>query len=305
LALTDINSGEEYIPLNHISINQANIEALDSLLSEAAVLGFEYGYSTADPLALVIWEAQFGDFVNSAQVIVDNFIVASYEKWKAPNSIVMLLPHGFEGQGPEHSSGRLERFLTLSAEDNIQVCNPSTPAQYFHLLRRQIKYAVNKPLIIITPKSLLRHPEARSSKEEFTKGKFHEVIDDNSIKNKNSIKRLLLTSGKVYYELLKYSTDNNIKDTAIIRIEQYYPYKKEKIKQILESYDKADSIVWVQEEPKNMGAWNFLLQRLNEDMYKGQSLCYAGRPESASPAVGSAKISNKQQEELIRKAFGK
>jgi 2-oxoglutarate decarboxylase len=305
LALADINTGEEYIPLNHISPNQATIEALDSLLSEAAVLGFEYGYSSADPLALVMWEAQFGDFANSAQVIIDNFIVASYEKWKVPNNIVMLLPHGFEGQGPEHSSGRLERFLILSAENNIQVCNPSTPAQYFHLLRRQVKYAVNKPLIIMTPKSLLRHPDARSTKEEFTNGKFFEVIDDNSIKNKNSIKRLLITSGKVYYELLKYRKDNNIKDTAIIRIERYYPYKKDKIKQVLESYNKAESVVWVQEEPKNMGAWNFLQQRLNEDLHKGQSLYYAGRPESASPAVGSAKISSKQQEELVKEAFEK
>ncbi|RPI73790.1 MAG: multifunctional oxoglutarate decarboxylase/oxoglutarate dehydrogenase thiamine pyrophosphate-binding subunit/dihydrolipoyllysine-residue succinyltransferase subunit, partial [Ignavibacteriales bacterium] len=181
LALTDINSGQEYIPLNYMVKEQANIEALDSFLSEAAVLGFEYGYSTADPLALVLWEAQFGDFSNGAQIIIDNFIVASYEKWNLPNSIVLLLPHGYEGQGPEHSSARLERFLILCAEDNMQVCNVSTPAQYFHLLRRQIKHAVKKPLVIMTPKSLLRHPEAKSAKKEFLSGFFKEIIDDRSI----------------------------------------------------------------------------------------------------------------------------
>ncbi len=303
LALTDIQTGLEYIPLNYMTSGQAKIEALDSLLSEAAVLGFEYGYSTADPLALVIWEAQFGDFANGAQIIIDNFVVASYEKWKLPNGLVMLLPHGYEGQGSEHSSARIERFLTLCAQDNMQVCNPSTPAQYFHVLRRQIKHAVRKPLIIMTPKSLLRLPDAKSAKEEFIDGKFYEIIDDLTIKNKEEIKRVILTSGKVYYDLLKYRSDNKFEDAAIVRVEQYYPYKSEMLREILASYTNAKKIVWVQEEPKNMGAWNFLALRIIEDLAEGQRLSYAGRPEGASPAVGSARKSTMQQKELVREAF--
>ena len=303
LALTDINSGEEYIPLNFMKNSQAHIEALDSLLSEAAVLGFEYGYSIADPLALVIWEAQFGDFSNGAQIIIDNFIVASYEKWNLPNNIVMLLPHGYEGQGPEHSSARLERFLILCAQDNIQVCNVSTPAQYFHLLRRQIKQNVNKPLIIMTPKSLLRLPEAKSVKKEFLTGNFHEIIDDAAINDKKKIKRLILTSGKVFYELKKHCADNKIIDTAIVRIEQFYPFKAEKVKEIIHSYSQTKKVIWVQEEPKNMGAWNFLLPKLQECILPEQKVFYSGRSESASPAVGSSKTSNQQQVELIKSGF--
>ena len=303
LALTDINSGEEYVPLNFIKENQANIEALDSLLSEAAVLGFEYGYSTADPLALVIWEAQFGDFANGAQIIIDNFIVASLEKWDLPNNIVMLLPHGYEGQGPEHSSARLERFLILCAENNMQVCNASTPAQYFHLLRRQIKHAVNRPLVIMTPKSLLRLPEARSPKKEFLTGSFQEIIDDIKVSDKKKIKRLILTSGKVFYELKKYGNENKINDTAIVRVEQFYPFKAERIKEIIHSYSQAKKVIWVQEEPMNMGAWNFLLPKLQESILPEQKIFYSGRPESASPAVGSSKTSNEQQVKLVQTAF--
>ena len=303
LALTDIHTGAEFVPLNHISLNQAKIEALDSLLSEAAVLGFEYGYSTADPLALVIWEAQFGDFANSAQVIIDNFIVASYEKWKLPNSIVMLLPHGYESQGAEHSSARLERFLTLCAQDNMQVCNVTTPAQYFHLLRRQIKRRMMKPLVIMTPKSLLRLHEAQSPKEDFINGWFNEVIDDGSVSDKDSISRIILCSGKVYYDLLRYRTEQNINNSAIIRIEQLYPYMAGKIKEILSSYVKAKNVLWVQEEPRNMGAWGFLVPRIMENLGEGQRLRYVGRPESASPAVGSHKISERQQTELLIQVF--
>jgi multifunctional 2-oxoglutarate metabolism enzyme len=301
LSHTDIVTGEEYFPVNNISSSQANMEALDSFLSEAAVLGFEYGYSTADPLALVLWEAQFGDFANGAQVIIDNFIVASYEKWQTPNSVVLLLPHGYEGQGPEHSSARLERFLILCAQDNMQVCNLTTPAQYFHVLRRQIKQAVRKPLVIMTPKSLLRLPEARSSRQDFLSGKFREIIDD-EIPNKNEIKRLILTSGKVYYDLIKYRRDNKISDTAIIRLEQIYPFKKDEMGKIFTSYPEAEKIVWVQEEPRNMGAWNFVSSRLN-DIKSNLRLFYAGRPDQASPAVGSAKISNQQQKDLVKEAF--
>ncbi len=215
----------------------------------------------------------------------------------------MLLPHGFEGQGPEHSSARLERFLTLCAQDNIQVCNLTTPAQYFHLLRRQIKRAVRKPLVIMTPKSLLRLPEAKSAREEFINGMFNEIIDDRYIADKNSVSRVLLTSGKVYYDLIKYRTDNKINNVAIIRLEQLYPYRSPKIREVLSSYIKAKNVIWVQEEPKNMGAWNFLVPRLLEDLAEGQRLRYAGRPEGASPAVGSAKKSAKQQKELVEQAF--
>ena len=303
LAFTDIKTGTEYFPLNHLDSHQAHLEALDSSLSEAAVLGFEYGYSTADPLALVIWEAQFGDFANSAQVIIDNFIVASYEKWNVPNSLVMLLPHGYEGQGPEHSSARIERFLILSAEDNMQVCNATTPAQYFHLLRRQIKHNVQKPLVIFTPKSLLRHPEAKSSKEEFLHGEFKEILDDTSITDKSKIDRIILTSGKVYYDLKKYLETNKVKDTVIIRLEQYYPFKSDMIKEILHSYNNSTKLIWVQEEPRNMGAWNFLWHRLDEIKTEKQKLYCVSRPESASPAVGSARITMQQQAQLVKEAF--
>ncbi len=303
LALADINTGEEYFPLNHLSNKQARLEALDSLLSEAAVLGFEYGYSTADPLALVAWEAQFGDFANGAQIIIDNFVVVSFEKWHLPNSIVMLLPHGYEGQGPEHSSARLERFLILCAQNNMKVCNPTTPAQYFHLLRRQIKNVVRKPLVVMTPKSLLRNPAAISSKVEFISGSFHEFLDDTTIKNFNIVERLLITSGKVYYDLLKYMQKNEINKAAIIRVEQYYPFESKQLKEIIEKYSNVKKVVWVQEEPQNMGAWSFINQKLAELLNNNQKLYYSGRSEGASPAVGSSKISTQQQKDLIEKAF--
>lgn len=303
LAFTDIKNGNEYLPLNHLDENQAKIEALDSSLSEAAVLGFEYGYSVADPLTLVMWEAQFGDFANSAQVIIDNFIVASFEKWNVPNSLVMLLPHGYEGQGPEHSSARIERFLILCAEENMYVTNPTTPAQYFHLLRRHIKHQINKPLVIFTPKSLLRHPEAKSSKEEFLSGKFFELIDDVTVEDKIKVNKVIFCSGKVFYDLKKYKEQNNIIDTAIVRLEQYYPFSEEQVKNIIQSYSNAKKIVWVQEEPRNMGAWNFLWHRLNDLLLPNQKLFCSSRPESASPAVGSNKISNQQQKFLVINAF--
>ncbi len=303
LALTDIRTGEDYFFLNHISPRQAKIEALDSLLSEAAVLGFEYGYSVADPLALVIWEAQFGDFANGAQIIIDNFIVASYEKWKVQNSLVMLLPHGYEGQGPEHSSARLERFLILCAQDNMHVCNLTTPAQYFHALRRHIKHAIRKPLVILSPKSLLRLPEAKSPKEEFINGKFREILDDKSIDDKKSVEKIILTSGKVYYDLLKYRTEKKIANTPLIRIEQYYPFNFELFNKIISTYPNSKKIVWVQEEPKNMGAWSFISQRVFEVTSCQKKILYAGRPEGASPAVGSAKISEQQQKDLVEEAF--
>ncbi|MBV6512770.1 MAG: Multifunctional 2-oxoglutarate metabolism enzyme [Ignavibacteriaceae bacterium] len=302
LGLTNIKTGEEYLPVNHMYPDQVKMEAYDSLLSEAAVLGFEYGFSTADPLALVIWEAQFGDFANSAQVIIDNFIVASYEKWHVPSNVVLMLPHGFEGQGPEHSSARIERFLILCAQDNMEVCNPTTPAQLFHLLRRHVRKGLLRPLVIMTPKSLLRLPEAKSEFHEFTTGTFEEVIDDKFV-NKEKASRVILTSGKVYYELVNYRKEKNHEDAAIVRVEQYYPYDDAGMRELLKSYPKANKVVWVQEEPKNMGAWNFLHGRLLEDLSDGQRLFYAGRPASASPAVGSSKLSRQQQDKLIFDAF--
>jgi len=303
LIFTDMNNGEEIIPHNHIDVEQALIEPLDSLLSEAAVLGFEFGYSVADPLSLVIWEAQFGDFANSAQVIIDNFIVASQTKWDLPNNLVMLLPHGQEGQGPEHSSARLERFLILCAQDNMFVCNPTTPAQYFHLLRRQMLNQKEMPLVVMSPKSLLRLPDARSEIKEFTDGRFYEIIDDSSVKDKGSIKRINLTSGKVYYDLLKYKTINNIDDTALVRVEQYYPYNSEEVTKIISSYPNAKIVNWVQEEPQNMGAWNFMYSRLLKNISAKQKLFYVGRVENPSPASGTHKSHEKTQEELIKKAF--
>jgi len=304
IVLTDSETGDEIIPLNNVAPDKAKIEPLDSLLSEAAVLGFEYGFSTADPVTLVLWEAQFGDFVNAGQVIIDNFISCSDTKWGLPNNLVMLLPHAQEGQGPEHSSARLERFLTLCAEDNMIVCNPTNSEQYFHLLRRQTKHKKKRPLVILTPKSLLRMTEAKSKKDEFTKGKFNEIIDDET-NNKSSVKRVLITSGKVYYDLLKYKNENKISDVAIVRLEQYYPYESSMMKEIISSYKNANEIVWVQEEPENMGAWGFIALRLKHDINENQKLIKVCREESASPAAGSMSKFLKTQSELIAKAFSK
>lgn len=302
VVLTDATNGTEYIPLNNIEGINAIIEPYDSLLSEAAVLGFEYGITTSDPISLVLWEAQFGDFANAAQVIIDNFIVASYTKWKLPNHLVMLLPHGQEGQGSEHSSARIERFLTLCAEDNMRVCNITTSAQYFHLLRNQAKSKKRRPLILFTPKSLLRHPDVKSGIEEFTAGRFNEVLDD-IVLEKNKVRKVIITSGKVYYDLLKHRTDNKITDVAILRLEQYYPIPEKELVEVVNGYTKAKSVVWVQEEPENMGALNFLKVRLDINKFKGKTLDFISRKESASPAPGSYKRYNETQKLLIEKSF--
>lgn len=303
IVVTDMNNGQEYIPLNFVSDSQAKIEPLDSLLSEAAVLGFEYGYSTADPVTLVLWEAQFGDFANAAQVIIDNFIASSFSKWKLPNNLVMLLPHGLEGQGSEHSSARLERFLILCSDGNMTIANPTTPAQYFHLLRRQAKSKDRRPLIVLTPKSLLRHPEARSLKSEFTNGSFRTVLDDEFVKKEN-VKKIILTSGKIYYELKSYREEKNINDTAIIRIEQYYPYPKEELIEILNSFPNFEKLVWVQEEPANMGALAFVQLRLNEKVLPGKKIEFVSRKSNPSPAPGSYKVWAETQKKIIEGAFG-
>jgi multifunctional 2-oxoglutarate metabolism enzyme len=305
IVLTDMETEEEIIPHNTIAPELAQIEPLDSLLSEAAVLGFEFGYSTADPLTLDLWEAQFGDFANAAQVIIDNFLVASQDKWNLPSNLVLLLPHGQEGQGPEHSSARLERFLTLCADDNITVCNPSTPAQYYYLLRTQGKYTNRRPLVVMTPKSLLRLPEARSRKNEFVGGSYRLVIDDETIEKKK-VKRIILTSGKFYYDLAKYRLENKITDAAIIRVERYYPYPSEEIKAVLKTYENAKEVVWAQEEPHNMGALIFMSYRLKRDLRNiGSNLTLYGvsRDESPAPAPGSNSVFQETQRRLLAEAF--
>ncbi len=301
----DSENGKEFIPLRTLKNENVQFEILDSLLSEAAVLGFEYGYSTADPLTLDIWEAQFGDFANGAQIIIDNFIVSSYTKWNLRNSVVLLLPHGQEGQGPEHSSARLERFLTLCAEDNMYVCNVTTASQYFHLLRRQAKETDRKPLIVMSPKSLLRANEVKSGLNEFINGTFNEIITDEDKYDKSKIERILLTSGKIYYELEKHREEKKISNTAIIRIEQMYPYPEEQIISTLREYTKSRELVWVQEEPENMGAYTFMALRLIKDKNPEHKFYAVCRDPSPSPAPGSNKVFNKTQKKLIEEAFSR
>ena len=299
LVLYDAQSGREHVPLNHIRADQAPFSVFDSLLSEAAVLGFEFGYSAADPLALVLWEAQFGDFSNGAQVIIDQFIAGSESKWSEPCDLVLLLPHGHEGQGPEHSSARLERFLQLCAENNMQVCNCTTPAQYFHLLRRQIRDNRRRPLIILTPKSLLRHPLAVSRTSDFTSGAFREVIDGTG--NPETVRRILLCSGKIYYDL---ASSKKMSDrVALVRVEQFYPYPGEQLAAVLARYTNTLEIAWTQEEPLNMGGWSFMQPRLLELLSNKQKLLVIGRPAAASPASGSLKIHQREQEEILSRAL--
>jgi 2-oxoglutarate dehydrogenase E1 component len=299
--LYDNETRERYVPLLDLQEGQAQYCVHNSLLSEAAVLGFDYGYSLDYPQMLSIWEAQFGDFVNGAQVIIDQFITCSESKWGRLSGLVMLLPHGYEGQGPEHSSARLERFLQACAENNIQVCNLTTPAQYFHVLRRQMKREFKKPLIIMAPKSLLRHKECVSKVENFTGNEFWSILDDEDV-NKKTAKRMILCSGKVYYDLTAYRSEHKIKDVAIIRMEQFYPLNSDLLQRIVANYPKAKDVVWCQEEPKNMGGWTFIAPRLMEIIQRLPS--YVGRPEAASPAVGSLAKHKYEQAKLVREAFG-
>jgi len=297
--LYDARSGEPFFPLNELKPNQGQFTAYNSLLSEAAVLGFEYGYALDSPYTLVLWEAQFGDFVNGAQVIIDQFVAASTSKWQRDCGVVLLLPHGYEGQGPEHSSGRLERFLQLCAEDNLQVCYPSTPAQYFHLLRRQLKRNFRKPLIVMTPKSLLRHKAAVSPQQEFTQGRFQEILDD-ATADPAAVRKVLLCSGKVYYELVERRAEQKANDVAIVRVEQFYPLHEALLKQVLGRYRKTKSWIWVQEESQNMGGWSFMEPRLRA---LGYQVDYVGRDASASPATGSLQIHKLEQKELVEAAI--
>jgi 2-oxoglutarate dehydrogenase E1 component len=297
----DTDTRERYSNLLDLSEDQAQFCVHNSLLSEAAVLGFDYGYSLDYPQMLCIWEAQFGDFVNGAQVIIDQFITSSESKWGRLSGLVMLLPHGYEGQGPEHSSARLERFLQSCAENNIQICNLTTPAQLFHVLRRQMKREFKKPLIIMSPKSLLRHKDCVSKISEFTDTEFWSILDDDKITKKNA-KRVILCSGKIYYELKAYRDANKIKDAALVRIEQFYPLNKALLQKVVGKYPKTAELVWCQEEPMNMGAWSFMMPRLHEAL--GRMPNYAGRRASASPAVGSLAMHKHRQAKLIARAFG-
>ncbi|MFL6539107.1 MAG: 2-oxoglutarate dehydrogenase E1 component [Chthoniobacterales bacterium] len=291
----DRQTGKPYIPLMHLAEKQAPLCIYNSPLSENAVLGFDYGYSLDYPNLLCLWEAQFGDFANGAQVIIDQFIVSAESKWQRPSGIVLLLPHGYEGQGPEHSSARLERFLQACAEDNIQVCNLTTSAQYFHVLRRQMKRDFVKPLILMTPKSLLRLEAAGARTEDFTGGKFREVIADAETQN---AERVILCSGKVYYDLVNHRAAQKITNAAIVRVEQLYPFCDD---QILDAAGKAAKIVWCQEEPQNMGGWTFIEPRLRKLF--GREISYAGRDASASPAVGALTLHKREQAALIQDAF--
>jgi 2-oxoglutarate dehydrogenase E1 component len=298
-ALVDSQTDERYVPLDHLSPDQARYEVYDSPLSEAAVLGFEYGYSMDAPQALVLWEAQYGDFVNGAQVIIDQFIASSESKWQRDGGVVLLLPHGYEGGGPEHSSARLERFLQLCADDNMQVCVPTTAAQCFHMLRRQVKRDFRKPLVVMTPKSGLRSDAYRSPVAELTRGQFREVLGDSSVDPK-AVKRVILCCGKVYHDLAKYRSDKGIKDVAVVRLEQPYPWPEAQLVEELRRYPKDVRLVWAQEEPHNDGAWFFVEPRLRR---LGLSVFEVCRDDSASPATGSSAVHAQEQKDLVEGAF--
>ncbi|NKI92442.1 2-oxoglutarate dehydrogenase E1 component [Rhizobacter sp. SG703] len=295
-----------WTPLQHVADNQAPFVVIDSLLSEEAVLGFEYGYASADPNTLTIWEAQFGDFVNGAQVVIDQFIASGEVKWGRANGLTLMLPHGYEGQGPEHSSARLERFMQLAADNNMQIVQPTSASQIFHVLRRQMVRMFRKPLVIMTPKSLLRNKDATSPLVEFTKGEFKTVIPEASAEiPADKVKRIVACSGKVYYDLVKARAEKKATDVAIIRVEQLYPFPHKAFAAEVKKYANATEIVWCQDEPQNQGAWFFVQHYIHENMVDGQRLGYAGRPASASPAVGYAHLHQEQQKALLDQAFAK
>jgi 2-oxoglutarate dehydrogenase E1 component len=287
---------EKYFPLKHVSEDQATFHVYNSPLSEFAVMGFEYGYALAKPNGLTIWEAQFGDFSNVAQVVIDQYITSAFEKWGLMNNLVLLLPHGFEGQGPEHSSGRIERFLELSANNNIQVVVPTTPANMFHLLRRQVKMKTRLPLIVFTPKSLLRHPQVISSVEDLAKGVFQEIIDD-PLTDPDVVEKVVFTSGRLYYDLAKYKLEKGLSNIALVRLEQIYPIPDKQINQILKKYNTTN-LAWAQDEPENMGAWPFLNRKLS-----GLGLKVVARNESASPAVGLMEKHTQALEKILDDVF--
>jgi 2-oxoglutarate dehydrogenase E1 component len=296
--LIDVETGAEHTPLAHVSPTQARFEVYDSMLSEAAVLGFEYGYSRDYPEALVAWEAQFGDFANGAQIIIDQFIAAGEDKWDLLSGLVMLLPHGYEGQGPEHSSARVERYLQLAAEDNIQVCQPSTAAQYFHLLRRQALRIWRKPLVVLTPKSMLRHRDSSSPIDDLCRDRFQNVLPDTTV---HDAQRVLLCTGKIAHELRQERTRRKDTTTAIVALEQLYPLPKDEIVAALAQHPNCHDLVWVQEEPANMGAMFHVQPRL--ERLTGRRLRSVRRHASGSPATGSAKAHHLEQQTLLTLAF--
>ncbi len=302
--LHEVDTGRTYCSLNHLDGEQAEFEVVNSPLSEYAALGFEFGQSIANPHKLVLWEAQFGDFVNGAQIIVDQFLVSSAFKWNRYSGLVMLLPHGYEGQGPEHSSAYLHRFLQACAQNNIQVCNLTTPAQIFHVLRRQMIRNFRLPLVIMSPKSLLRHPLAVSSLQDFSEDHFHEILDDQAVSSPEKIKRLVFCSGKIYYDLLQGKRDNSLEDVALVRVEQIYPFPTKRYQEILEKYSRASDVVWCQEGPKNMESWGFMLQFLSPLLKANQTLRYAGRAPQASPADSFLSIHQQEQKRVVQEALG-
>jgi 2-oxoglutarate dehydrogenase E1 component len=308
LEFVDYESGKPYLPMKHLDRKQARFEVVDSSLSEYAVMGYEFGYSVADPLTLVLWEAQFGDFVNGAQIMIDQFVSSCEAKWGQPSGLVLLLPHGYEGQGPEHSSARIERFLQLCAENNMIVANATTPAQYFHLLRRQMyggpdRRGLRKPLILFTPKSILRHARATSSLAELSTGGFREVLADPQAVGAGTA-RVLLCSGKVYYDLLAAREKQGIDHVAILRLEQLYPFPSATLRDVLAHYPATAELVWVQEEPRNMGPWLFVQDNLQPLLAASRrTLSYVGRAPSASPATGALKRHQEEQEQIVLDAF--
>jgi 2-oxoglutarate dehydrogenase E1 component len=319
--LVDYGNGEEYVPLAHIrdalrrvgaaqlepAGEMGNFTVRDSLLSEYAAVGFEYGYSVEAPEALVAWEAQFGDFANGAQIIIDNFLVAAENKWGQYAGLTLLLPHGYEGQGPEHSSSRFERFLSLSARGNLRVTVPSTSAQYFHLLRSQVRLEPKRPLIVVTPKSMLRARASRSTFGELETGSFQLVIDDASVEDPTAVRRIVLCSGKITHEAEVRRAELAPADAAqvaLVRVEQLYPWPVHRLTEIFERYGSADEVVWLQEEPENMGAWSFVHARLHACLPERLRLRHVSRTESASPAIGSAALHQLEQADLLRRAIG-
>jgi 2-oxoglutarate dehydrogenase E1 component len=300
-ALHHAETGEVILPLEKVTDRPRAFTVADSLLSEEAVLAFEYGYSTTSPDCLVIWEAQFGDFANGAQVVIDQFISSGEAKWARFSGLTLFLPHGYEGQGPEHSSARLERFLQLCAEHNMQVVVPSTPAQMFHLLRRQMVRPVRKPLIVMTPKSLLRHPQSTSAIADLSQGGFKSLID--TTVKPDRIRRLVFCSGKVYFDLVEARRQKSIDDVAIIRIEELYPFPTEEYANTIYRYSKANEVVWCQEEPQNQGAWYQIRHRLQEPLSERHELYYSGRPGAAAPASGIYALHARQQEAFVAAAL--
>jgi 2-oxoglutarate dehydrogenase E1 component len=301
--LHEQNNRQEYIPLQHITDKPSAFRVLDSLLSEEAVMAFEYGYATTEPGTLVVWEGQFGDFANGAQVVIDQFISSGDAKWGRQCGLTLFLPHGHEGQGPEHSSARLERFLQLCAEHNMQVCVPSTPAQMFHMIRRQMIRPYRKPLIVLTPKSLLRHKASVSTLSSLSTGQFEVIIPDTSALQAEDVTRVIFCSGKVYYDLIEAREVNDLSNVAIVRIEQLYPFAIERYASILESYPNITDVVWCQEEPQNQGAWYQIRHRLQEPLSDQQELFYAGRSSAAAPASGIYKLHLQQQQALVEAAL--